>query len=367
MRKLSSIFSLMLLFTGLTFGQAAVDIAVTLNDNAGGTKVLNFGLDLTATNGIDPLLGESDLPPFPPVGVSEIRFDLEPYAGQALSSYKDYRGVPAFPFSGSLQHTLWWQMSTGATTMTVTYNLPTFVDSFRVIDPAGGVFFNSGLLTGSGAYTFTPPSFITKAFFNIYYDNATPVELTSFTGIQSGLTVQLAWTTATEINNKGFDVERKIQNTWEKLSFIEGKGTTTEIQSYSYIDDFSKNLVSGPVAYRLKQIDYDGTSTYSNEILVDVNFSVNEYNLLQNYPNPFNPSTAINYALPFTSNVKIVVYNMLGETMGQLVNQVQESGYHNITFNASNLPSGMYFYSLEAKSVDGASSYSSVKKMMLVK
>jgi hypothetical protein len=238
--------------------------------------------------------------------------------------------------------------------------------TMQIQDEFGGVLVNSAPLTGSGNFPITVA--ITAVKLNITYTNATPVELTSFTGFQSGQTVQLAWTTATEINNKGFEVERKLQNSaWETLSFVEGNGTTTEFQSYSYTDDFKNTAVSGPVLYRLRQIDFDGTTEYSDEIQVDVDFAPSQYQLSQNYPNPFNPSTSIRYALPFASNVKVVVFNSLGESMGELVNQVQDAGYYNLDWNASNLSSGTYFYSIQASSLDGSSTYSSVKKMMLIK
>ena len=152
MRKLFSIFAFALLFVGITFGQAAVDIPITVTDNAGGSKVLNFGLDLTATIGIDPLLGESDLPPFPPVGVFEARFDLNPFpGGTGLSTYQDYRNAPAFPFSGTVEHRFIGQFTTGATAFTIAYNLPSEA-TMQIQDIITGTLVNSGPLSGSGSF-----------------------------------------------------------------------------------------------------------------------------------------------------------------------------------------------------------------------
>lgn len=123
-----------------------------------------------------------------------------------------------------------------------------------------------------------------------------PVELTSFVANNDRNNVTLNWSTATETNNSGFQVERKLNgaNAWTNVSFVSGKGTSTERNNYSYMD---KSLAVGKYSYRLKQVDLDGTSEYSPVIEVDVN-APDEYTLYQNYPNPFNPSTTIEYSLP---------------------------------------------------------------------
>jgi hypothetical protein len=87
----------------------------------------------------------------------------------------------------------------------------------------------------------------------------------------------------------------------------------------------------------------------------------NEYRLNQNYPNPFNPNTVISYSLPSASYVKLVLYNTLGQTIKVAVNGFKNAGNYSINFNASNLPSGIYFYKLEA------GQFSQIKKMMLIK
>lgn len=190
-----------------------------------------------------------------------------------------------------------------------------------------------------------------------------PVELASFSAEVTDDNVMLKWTTATELNNRGFEVERKVSSLqssvskWEQISFIEGKGTTTEAVHYSYTDKTEK---AGKYSYRLKQIDYDGTLSYSNAIEVDVS-GPKEYALYQNYPNPFNPTTTIKFALPEKANVTLTVYNMLGEKVRDILVGEKESGYHQINFDASDLPSGVYVYRLNA------GDFLSSKKMMLVK
>ena len=131
------------------------------------------------------------------------------------------------------------------------------------------------------------------------------MNLTSFAASVSDKEISVVWSTATELNNSGFELERKLDADWQKVVFIEGRGTTTEKSDYSYTDKFKYDGFEGTVQYRLKQIDFDGTITYSNVISVDVDFTPKEYTLYQNYPNPFNPSTTIKFALPFDSNVRI--------------------------------------------------------------
>jgi len=185
-----------------------------------------------------------------------------------------------------------------------------------------------------------------------------PVELTSFTASVIENNVTLNWITATELNNSGFDVLRSTEETvWEKIGFVAGFGTTTEIHSYSFVDE---NLASGQYTYRLKQVDYDGTFELSDVINVEVTNPV-KYNLSQNYPNPFNPSTAIKFSLAEGGNVTLNVYNTLGEEVALLVNQIMESGTHEVNFDALNLNSGIYFYRIEA------GDFSQVKKMTLLK
>ncbi len=185
-----------------------------------------------------------------------------------------------------------------------------------------------------------------------------PVELSSFTANAAGGDVTLNWTTATETNNRGFEIERKSStSSYQKVGYAAGFGTTTEPKSYSYSD---KDLGTGSYTYRLKQIDLDGSSKYSNEVDVQVNVPA-KFALEQNYPNPFNPTTLIKYSIPQDQQVKLNVYNLLGQNVVSLVNGMQKAGEHEVTFDASNLASGVYFYKLEA------GTRSSIKKMLLMK
>jgi hypothetical protein len=197
-----------------------------------------------------------------------------------------------------------------------------------------------------------------------------PVELTSFTASTGFGKVILNWTTATEINNLGFEIERKIINDtereWVRIGFSEGHGTTTENKEYSYVDDISR-ITATSLVYRLKQIDFDGSYEYSDEVMVD-NPSPIDFALHQNYPNPFNPTTRITFGIPLKSQVSLKIFNSIGEQVAQLVNEEKEVGSYEVEFNAANLPSGIYFYRLQVYHANGgAGSFISIKKMVLLK
>jgi len=198
---------------------------------------------------------------------------------------------------------------------------------------------------------------------NIYFWNGiVPVELTSFTASVINNNVQLIWKTATEINNRGFHVERKSIGEYESIGFIAGSGTTTDPTTYSFSDI---NPNHGIYSYRLKQVDFDGTFEYSGEVNVEI-FSLKEFELHQNYPNPFNPSTKITFSLAADAIVNLKVFDVLGQEVRALVNQELAEGVHTYNLDAASLNSGVYFYKLEVISNNG-SNFTDVKKMTLLK
>ncbi len=197
-----------------------------------------------------------------------------------------------------------------------------------------------------------------------------PVELISFTAENNQDAVILRWNTATEKNNIGFDVERNAvkpgssnPDTWKKIGFVEGNGTTTEPKIYSFKDAGADD---GQVLYRLKQIDLDGTARYSKQIEIEVNNLPKEFALSQNYPNPFNPSTRIKYDVPVQSQVTLNIYDALGGLVRSLVSEAKEPGRYTITWNGRNnynqpVSSGFYIYRITA------GNFSAVRKMLMLR
>ena len=199
-------------------------------------------------------------------------------------------------------------------------------------------------------------------------EDIVPVELTSFSATVENEQVILDWETANEIRNHGFYVERSFQlETWISMGFVEGSGNSNSPKYYTYKDD---NIgLAGTYSYRLKQVDTDGTFEYSLVAMVDIATPMN-YELKQNYPNPFNPSTFIKFYIPVSSNVKLNLFNMLGQKVAELINAEITAGIHEVELNvesaAGGLSSGTYFYFLEADGHDG-NQFSDMKKMVLLK
>ena len=344
-------FALLILFiSGFSFSQADLIIPITVSNNSlppSPWDSLQIGLDSTATDSIDEHLGEYILPPIPPPGWPV--FLILP--DNSTGVHKDFR-FGELPFSGVKEHRLrFWD---GAT---ISWELPSGVTG-QLLDLFGGVIINIPM-SGSGSY-YVSNFAINELKMILTYNNVTPVELTSFTASLSVSSVQLNWVTASEINNSGFEILRHAQNEydWRKIGFVQGFGTTTESKSYSFIDE---NVREGIYKYRLKQIDFDGTCKYSDEVEIIVESTSNEFVLDQNYPNPFNPTTTINYSLKDNSQVSLKIFNTLGEEIKTLVNEIKPAGNFQVEFDASELPSGVYIYRMQA------GDFVSTKKMLMLK
>ena len=200
--------------------------------------------------------------------------------------------------------------------------------------------------TGQGVYEYT---------FSIV-----PVELVSFSAEVFSSDVNLSWITATELNNYGFQVERRNAESteWSNIGFVNGSGSTTETQYYSYSDN---SVPVGKYIYRLKQLDFSGSFEYSNEIEVTILEVLNDFTLNQNYPNPFNPSTKISFSIPQSGFTSLKIYDLLGNEVANLLEGEMSEGNYELQFNASNLSSGIYFYSLTS------GEFSKTMKMILSK
>jgi hypothetical protein len=175
-------------------------------------------------------------------------------------------------------------------------------------------------------------------------DDPLPVELKSFSAKIMAKSVNLEWTTATEVNNYGFEVLRSTQDDkWDVLGFVEGHGNSNSPKEYNFID--SEVNPAGTYSYRLKQIDNDGSYEFSKTIEVSFDSPIS-LELSQNYPNPFNPSTTINFSLPQSGNVTLKIFNPLGEEVITLTDGYIDAGVYTFNFNGEGLPSGMYIYQL---------------------
>ncbi|MDP2304149.1 MAG: T9SS type A sorting domain-containing protein, partial [Ignavibacteria bacterium] len=185
-----------------------------------------------------------------------------------------------------------------------------------------------------------------------------PVNLITFSASRDAKSVKLIWKTLSEENNRGFEIERSFNGVeWNSLAIIEGVGTTRFPSDYLYIDKVNSD---SKLYYRYKQINFDGSYTYSNVIELDKIVPLN-YGLEQNYPNPFNPTTNIDFRIPETGKVTIKIFDLLGNEIVTLLNEIKEVGTHSINFSADGLVSGIYFYTMRINN------FQSQKKMVLIR
>ncbi len=337
---------------------AFFEIAIAATDGNASYDMM-VGIDPAATEGIDAALMEAELPPAPPAGIFDSRMV---FADGVTSSLYDFR-TGDINMNGTVTHKIQWQLGTG-TEFTATIAIPEVTGTIEmtVQDPFGGVLVSETIMDGETTPVVVTNTSLTSLDVTIVYTAPIPVEFTTFAANVAGEKVELTWETATETNNKGFEVERSSDDvSFTSIGFVDGNGTSAEAHSYSFVDH---HATSGTYYYRLKQIDFDGTYAYSNTVEVD--FVPTEFSLGQNYPNPFNPTTKIKFALPVAAKVSVKVYNVIGQQIAELINGQFELGLHEVSFNASLLSSGVYFYTIEAAGVDGQS-FGTTKKMMLMK
>ena len=226
--------------------------------------------------------------------------------------------------------------------------------------------------SGFGQFSLATPSFVTGSDWqfvvspgtditnhvSFYYNSSTgtdvplPVELTNCMAVANRLNTELKWTTATETNNFGFDIERKAVSTqlsavsvWTKIGFVPGNGTSTTPRQYSYVDE---DLATGSYDYRIKQIDKSGSFKYSTVMQVEIGNVPQALTLANNYPNPFNPSTSLEFTVPNDGWATLKVYNSIGEEVATLFDAQATAGrIVQARFDASRLPSGAYFARLQ--------------------
>lgn len=198
--------------------------------------------------------------------------------------------------------------------------------------------------------------------FNGSDNSALPVQMTSFTASADFRAAELRWSTSTEVNNHGFEIERReIGNSgaWTKIAFVPGAGTSSSARDYSYRD---VNLPPGRYAYQIKQVDNGGSFSYSGSVEIEIGVAAREFALTDAFPNPFNPATTIEFSVPNDGHATLKVFNVLGQEVATLFNGIATAGrFNQARFDATNLPTGLYFSRLE---FDGKSM---MKKLMLTK
>jgi PKD repeat protein len=323
--------------SGRRFNNAPLNLQWRTGLVAPNTFLAYFTPNPPGPDSANPQYAQAILSDSPPKYNYEVEFGYPPYAnfivtgpntvtaGQVVGFLSVPTGVPSYFYE--------WNFQGGSPSVSyspypdVVYNTPGVYNvSMRVQNPYG-----SGVLTRYNYITVLP---------------SLPVELNSFSSTVFGNIVTLRWGTVSELNNSGFEVQRKYtgQNDWEFISFVEGRINSNEISSYVYTD---RNLTAGSYNYRLKQIDLNGNFEYFN-LTETVNIEIpDEFYISQNFPNPFNPSTTFNFNLPVASNLKISLFDLNGKLIKVLENGYKTSGYHEIRINAADLTSGIYYCNFE--------------------
>ncbi len=186
---------------------------------------------------------------------------------------------------------------------------------------------------------------------------ATPITLKSFTGNYANGSVQLSWTTASEIDCYGYNLLRSSGEGFVQVNeaMIPASGSAVETYTYSFTDVSAQP--GQTYTYALQTAFVDGRAEISSQITL----KTLSYDLAQNSPNPFNASTSIRYMVPQAGFVTLSVFDLQGQQVANLVQGYQEANQYAINFNASDLSSGIYFYRLQV------GDFTSMKKMVLLK
>jgi hypothetical protein len=284
--------------------------------------------------------------------------DMKYYGLTSLTPYSGSRVTADFPGANeTIRDTIFsWITTSNATPITIGADFRSFIGSGPFNVPVGGTAVAAfAVVVGADLAAIQANTDLAQTKYNT---QIVPVELTSFTADVANGNVSLKWTTATEINNRGFEIERSNDNNdFRVIGFVSGNGTTSEVQNYSFSDN---GLPLGKYYYRLKQVDFNGQYEYSD--VVEVNLDVpGTFTLNQNYPNPFNPSTRISYSLAEAGHVRLSVFNLLGEEIAVIVDGIKDAGSHEVNFEANQLASGFYIYKIQT------AQFTQSRKMLLNK
>ena len=323
------------------------------------TGDLWLGLDSLGSDGFDEVLQERDLPPLPPPGVFDWRFFLPEFNFSGVfSSYKDFRrGFSSY--SSTREFRLFYRQN-NLNGIEIFWYLPENITGLFT-DVINGTFIYVPI-SDTGSYMVQDPVAFDRLRLIINFNPEVPVELTSFSAKAEGLIVVLKWTTATETNNAGFEIQRRQMNglddNWERIGFIQGNGTTSLPVNYTFTD--TRVLPGTEYLYRLKQIDLNGEFSYSIEAQCATELPA-AFELYQNYPNPFNGTTIIKFTIPAALPVSLKIFDILGREVSSIIKDNYSAGNYSVEFRNDNLSSGVYIYKLTA------GTYRAVKKMQLIK
>jgi len=360
-------------------GMAQVDviIPITITNSQGRVDVLNVRIHENAVDlitSLDPF--DVATAPLPPGSQYDVRL-RNPSLPSIEDATTDARKLPAI-VSEEYKYNLLYQPgigATGSTSLTLSWDPADItgvsqIEDMFLQDAITGTLIGPIDMSTTSTFTIDNQSpfwdidlTMCMSFNNLFL----PVELTSFGSRQEGTDLFLDWTTATETNNSGFEILHSSpfgSGTWSTLGFVEGNGTTTEENNYTF--DVGQ-LEPGIHQFRLKQIDFDGKFEYSNIIETSVDLP-NSHFLSSAYPNPFNPKTSFSLSVKESSQVTVVLYNGLGKAVKTIFEGRLNSGQsQSFTIDAGNLNSGMYLYRVQGTATSSSLQFDETKRVMLLK
>jgi hypothetical protein len=344
---------MLFLLTDYCFSQL-YEVRIKVSDGIS-TDTLRIGFDPTATNGIDAHLNEFELPPLPPSTVFDTRlFSDSAHIPLGQGVKRDYR-PGSFLYFQTIYSKVRYQVGSGSQSIRLTFLgfplPPNVYQEINIKDFFGGIVVNSTFVSPDTGSVLVTNLAVNSLLITLKVYDPTPVELSSFWASTIYNDVYLKWTTGSEVNNRGFEVQRKNAEVeeWSVISFVNGAVNSNALQEYQYVD---RSVNHGSYNYRLKQIDLNGNFEYFllSEV---VNIArPNDFAMFQNYPNPFNPKTTISFQLPKPGMIRLTLFDVNGRLVRQLIsNEFRSSGIYEYQLDASELSSGTYYYSLESGNV----------------
>ena len=361
-----SIVSAFVLIVCIIFINGSINAQVTIQQATNGTNISGS----TAANGSSP--SQTTLGDIKVTSAHNNDFAKNQTNAKVILTAPSNWSFNASVGTGSVSGTniTYVSISVTSTTITFTYttgntnssNAAFTISGIQVQEIDGANISQGSILRTGGTGTITGITNNVTSFGTLSGDGVLPVELLSFFGSVNGNTIILKWTTATEVNNYGFDVERNSGNGWTNIGFVSGSGNSNAPKNYSFTD---QPTGATSFSYRLKQIDVDGAYKYYDAITVSL-VGGDKVQLMQNSPNSFNPSTSIKYYVPQTMDITITIYDIIGREVTKIVNNQATAGYHVVYWNGKDsygnvAASGIYIYRLTA------SNFTETKKMNLLK
>ena len=190
------------------------------------------------------------------------------------------------------------------------------------------------------------------------------VELMSFSAVPQGEAIHIEFATASETDNDNFEIWRgqSPEGEFIKIAELPSQGNSPSGHHYSYVD--ADVTIGTTYWYYLADVDLQGIRTEHRDRMTSARVEASiplDYALFQNYPNPFNAAAEIGYAIPVFGHVTLTVFDAMGRRVTTLADGVREAGVHHVTFEAGDLPSGIYFVTMQT------SDFAATKKMLLLK